>query len=99
MKPNRSKAFNNLGDLNREKVEAQLLKSGLWTALRTRPFSRVPAPGSEAHSLFITAIDTNPLAVDPELIIGANKEDFVSGLTVLSKLTKGKTFVCTRSRF
>ena len=88
-------SFNNLGDLNREKVEAQLLKSGLWTSLRTRPFSRVPAPGSEAHSLFITAIDTNPLAVDPELIIGANKEDFVSGLTVLSKLTKGKTFVCT----
>ena len=85
----------NLGSLDRKKVEAQLLKSGLWTALRTRPFSKVPAPGSEPNSLFVTAMDSNPLAADAELIVGENKEEFVNGLTVLSKLTSGKTFVCT----
>jgi Na+-transporting NADH:ubiquinone oxidoreductase subunit A len=89
-------SFKNLGDLTRDKVQDLLVKSGLWTALRTRPFSKVPLPGSEPHSLFVTAIDTNPLAADPELIIESQKENFVSGLTVLSKLTEGKTFVCTK---
>jgi Na+-transporting NADH:ubiquinone oxidoreductase subunit A len=89
-------SHNSLGDLSKEKVQEQLVKSGLWTALRTRPYSRTPAVGTEPHSLFVTAIDTNPLAADPELIIEANKEDFVSGLTVLSKLTLGKTYVCTK---
>lgn len=89
-------SYNNLGDLSRDKVQDLLVKSGLWTALRTRPFSKVPQPGTEPHSLFVTAIDTNPLAPEPELIIESQKENFVSGLTVLSKLTEGKTYVCTR---
>ena len=86
----------NLGDLTGDKVQDLLVKSGLWTAIRTRPYSKVPAPGTEPHSIFVTAIDTNPLAAEPELIIESQKENFVSGLTVLSKLTQGKTFVCTR---
>ena len=89
-------SYKNLGDLDREKVQDLLVKSGLWTALRTRPYSKVPQPGTEPHSLFVTAIDTNPLAPEAELIIESQKEDFVSGLTVLSKLTEGKTFVCTK---
>ncbi|QEG22130.1 Na(+)-translocating NADH-quinone reductase subunit A [Mariniblastus fucicola] len=89
-------SFNDLGNLSRDQVQELLVKSGLWTALRTRPFSKVPEPGTEPHSLFVTAIDTNPLAAEPELIIESQKENFVSGLTVLSKLTEGKTYVCTR---
>jgi Na+-transporting NADH:ubiquinone oxidoreductase subunit A len=85
-----------LGDLTRSQVQELLVASGLWTALRTRPFSRVPALDSEPNSLFVTAMDTNPLAADPELIIGQKKEQFVAGLLALSKLTRGKTFVCTR---
>lgn len=88
-------SYSSLGDLDREKVQELLVQSGLWTALRTRPFSKVPLPGTEPHSLFVTAIDTKPLAADPELIIESEKENFVNGLTVLSKLTLGKTFVCT----
>ena len=90
------KSVKNLGDQTRDQVEELLVQSGLWTALRTRPFSKVPLPGTEPHSLFVTAIDSNPLAPEPELIIEAQKENFVSGLTVLSKLTEGKTYVCTR---
>ena len=89
------KSFNKLGDLKRDQVQDLLVKSGLWTALRTRPFSKVPLPGTQPHSLFVTATDTNPLAAEPERIIESEKENFISGLTVLSKLTDGKTFVCT----
>lgn len=85
---------NQLATLGYEKVQDNLIKSGLWTALRTRPFSKVPAPGSKPRSVFVTAMDTNPLAADPQVIIAEHKAAFVSGLEVLSNLTEGNVFVC-----
>lgn len=86
-------AYADLKSLTREHVEQQLLQSGLWTALRTRPYSAVPVPGSTASSLFVTATDTNPLAADPAIIIRERQKDFNDGLAVLSKLAP-KLFVC-----
>ena len=83
--------------LDREAAEKQLVASGLWTSFRTRPFSRVPELGSVPNSIFVTAMDTNPLAAEPELVIGNETENFIAGLTVITKLTEGKVFVCTRS--
>lgn len=83
---------------NFESVSKLLQESGLWTALRTRPFSKCPSvDGSKASSLFITAMDTNPLAADAELIIKDSSEDFRFGVDVLSHLSSGKTFVCKRA--
>ncbi|MCA9018199.1 MAG: Na(+)-translocating NADH-quinone reductase subunit A, partial [Planctomycetaceae bacterium] len=83
-----------LSGLTREQVQENLLKSGLWTSLRTRPYSRVPAPGSEPHSIFVTAIDTNPLAPPPEVILSESPRAFTQGLQVLHTLTSGKLFLC-----
>ena len=90
-------AHSDLGGLDRETVEKQLVDSGLWLAFRTRPYSRTPELGSEPHSIFVTAMDTNPLAADPELIIAENKDLFVAGLQVIRKLTAGKVHVCHRN--
>jgi Na+-transporting NADH:ubiquinone oxidoreductase subunit A len=79
---------------SREEIVALLVESGLWPAIRTRPFSKVPTITSIPHSLFITAIDTSPLAADPEVAINLWSEDFKKGVEVLSKLTDGKTFIC-----
>ncbi|SFB83030.1 Na+-transporting NADH:ubiquinone oxidoreductase subunit A [Marinospirillum celere] len=83
-----------LDDLTREQVQQQLVESGQWTALRTRPFSRVPALDATPNSVFVTAMDTHPLAADPSVIITEQKEAFLAGLKVVSKLTQGKTFIC-----
>lgn len=83
-----------LAGLTRESVQQQLLESGLWTAFRTRPFSKIPAPGSVPSAIFVTAIDTNPLAADPQPIILAQREAFDAGLTLLTRLTDGKVHVC-----
>ena len=77
-------------------AEKFLVQSGLWQSFRTRPYSKTPAIGTEADAIFVTAMDTNPLAAEPELIIDANKELFVTGLQIVAKLTNGKTYVCTR---
>ena len=78
-------------------IREQLINSGQWTALRTRPYSKVPAPESEAAAIFVTATDTNPLAADPALIIAEQAEAFSLGLDLLAKLTAGKLYLCTAS--
>lgn len=82
-----------LDALTAAQVQEQLLASGLWTALRTRPFGRIPVPGSQPSSLFVTAMDTSPLAADPAVVINARQQDFNDGLTVLARLV-AKVFVC-----
>lgn len=86
-----------LAGLKREAVQQQLLDSGLWTSLRTRPFSKIPVPDSVPAAIFVTAIDTNPLAADPQPIIYQHREAFNAGLTVLTHLTDGKVHVCQAS--
>ena len=83
-----------LASLTEEQVKDNLVNSGLWTALRTRPYSKVPAPTTTPNSIFVTAMDTNPLAVNPEQIIAERRDEFVNGLTVLSRLTAGQVYVC-----
>jgi Na+-transporting NADH:ubiquinone oxidoreductase subunit A len=80
--------------LSAAQVQENLLASGLWTALRTRPYSKVPAPDSKPHSIFVTAMDTNPLALQPEVVINEYHEDFANGLSVIAQLTEGPVFVC-----
>ena len=83
-----------LATITREQAVELLVDSGLWTALRTRPFSRVPDPKTTPHSLFVTAMDTNPLAPSALSILKGREEDFRNGMRVVSTLTDGKTFLC-----
>ena len=77
-----------LAALDPQAVRDQLINSGLWTALRTRPFSKTPAVDGKPSSIFVTAIDTNPLAADPAVIIEQHAADFENGLKVLARLAK-----------
>ncbi|KAB2927356.1 MAG: Na(+)-translocating NADH-quinone reductase subunit A [Dechloromonas sp.] len=81
-----------LATLSAEQARENLQQSGLWAALRTRPFSKVPAVDATPASIFVTAIDTHPLAADPALVIAEAAEDFARGLRVLARLAK--VFVC-----
>jgi Na+-transporting NADH:ubiquinone oxidoreductase subunit A len=87
-------ATHGLATLTGDQARDNLLQSGLWTALRTRPFNRIPDPKSDPHSIFVTAMDTNPLAGDPVVIINESAEDFAAGVEVLTRLTDGSVYVC-----
>ena len=82
-----------LASLTSEQVRENLQQSGMWAALRTRPFSKVPAVDSVPSSIFVTAIDTHPLAADPAVVIAEAAADFNRGLRVLARLAK--VYVCT----
>lgn len=81
-----------LASLEPQKVREQLIQSGLWTALRTRPYSKTPAVDSSPHSIFVTAIDTNPLAADPVVVLKHYAAEFENGLKVLARL--GNIWLC-----
>lgn len=84
-----------LNQLDRKQVQEILIESGVWTSLRTRPFSRAPMPESVPHSIFINAMDSNPLAIDPLIVLEEQKENFIAGIDVLSNLTDGNLYCCT----
>ena len=86
-----------LDNLERSVAVEQLLQSGAWTSLRTRPFSRIPAPTTVPNSIFVTAMDTNPLAADPKPVIAASEKEFAAGLKVLKCLTDGPVHLCQDS--
>jgi len=91
----RSWPASELGTLDQQEVRGNLIASGLWTTLRTRPYSRIPAPDATPAALFVTAIDTNPLAVDPAFFIEKEAEAFQNGLTVLSRIADCPIYLCT----
>lgn len=87
-------AAGELAKLDADTVCEALCTSGLWTAFRTRPYSKVPRSDTRPASIFVTAMDSNPLAADPQVIIGEHAEAFKAGIQVLAALTEGKVHVC-----
>lgn len=87
-------AHSDLSALTREQVQSQLVESGAWTSLLTRPFNKVPEIDSVPNSIFVNVMDTNPLAADPMVVLSERGADFQAGIDVLAKLTDGKVFVC-----
>ncbi|MCF6337064.1 MAG: Na(+)-translocating NADH-quinone reductase subunit A [Gammaproteobacteria bacterium] len=81
--------------LSESTIREVLLASGLWTALRARPYNRVPHSSSQPHALFVTAIDTQPLAANPQVIIDCYRKEFRYGLRILARLTTGPVYLCT----
>lgn len=85
---------NEISNTDLEKIKSLLNDTGLWTSFRTRPFSKVaPLDGSPA-SIFVNAMDTNPLAPSIEKIIDGNEKAIEFGLKIVAKLTEGKVFLC-----
>ncbi len=75
-------------------IRSALIDSGLWTALRTRPYSKVPALDAEAAAIFVTALDTHPLAPDPQVVIEEQRDAFSLGLDLIARLTAGPLHLC-----
>ncbi|MFT6409165.1 MAG: Na+-transporting NADH:ubiquinone oxidoreductase subunit A [Arenicella sp.] len=82
-----SEAFDceDLATISADQVRALLITSGLWVSMRTRPYGKVPAVDATPNSIFVNAMDTNPLAVDPTVIINERAGDFATGVNVLAK--------------
>jgi Na+-transporting NADH:ubiquinone oxidoreductase subunit A len=80
--------------LSADDIKHRLIESGEWTAIRVRPFNKVADPATSPSGLFITAIDTRPHAVNPEIVIAEQREAFELGQALLANMVDCNVYVC-----
>jgi Na+-transporting NADH:ubiquinone oxidoreductase subunit A len=86
----------NIGDpskLSAKEIKDNLLKSGLWPAIRQRPYDVIADPEGMPKAIYMSAFDTAPLAPDYDFVVKGCEADFQKGIEALSKLTVGKVHV------
>ncbi len=89
------KDFSKVGnDTSADGLAKKLAAAGLWTSFRTRPYSKVPGSDERPAAIYVTATDSEPLSVEPSLIINEAADDFATGLKAVAMLSEGKTFLC-----
>lgn len=78
-----------------------LAESGLLALMRRRPYDIVPNPDDNVRDIFVTALDTAPLAYS--LTAGGASlftvDDYENGVALLSKVTSGKIYICHGAGF
>ena len=81
---------------NAQEIKDLMLRCGLWTLLRQRPFGVIANPDDHPKAIFVSAFDSSPLAVDYDFVLRGREEWLKKGLEALSQLTDGKVHVCFR---
>ena len=83
--------------IDRKSIIDLMLKYGLWTFIRQRPFGCIADYSNNPKSIFISCFDSAPLAPDYNYIMKGYEKEFQKGIDVISKLTDGKTYLCLNS--
>ena len=83
-------------NMDRSKVLAMILEANIFPVFRQRPFNTIPDPNVPPRDIFISAFDTSPLAVDLEMVLGTELENFQIGVDALNLLTDGKVYLTTQ---
>lgn len=86
-------------ELSRADIIKKLLDSGLWPAIRQRPYAIVANPQRQPRDIFISGFDTAPLAPDMDFLVKGNAEDFQIGINAFSQLTEGKIHLSLNGRY
>mgnify|MGYP002634483623 CR=1 FL=1 len=81
-------------NMDRDSLRNFMLASGVWCALRTRPFGNIPDPDGEPSAILITAIDDPLQAPAPEPIIDAYAAYFRSAVAALARISATPLYVC-----
>lgn len=76
-----------------EEIKAKLLKAGLWPFIKQRPYDVIADPNSLPRDIFVTGFSSSPLAPSYDFLVENESESFELGISVLSKLTTGKTYL------
>lgn len=83
---------------SREDAIRLLAESGLLSEIRQRPYDIVPNPEVSPRDIFVTAIDSAPLAVSPELAVANQSEKLQDAIDFLGKATDGKIYISVRPK-
>ncbi len=71
---------------NRQETLNLLLKNGLFSLIRQRPFSVIPNPDTTPKAIFISCFDSSPLAPDYNFLLKNRIDEFQAGIQLLKNL-------------
>lgn len=75
-------------------VRSALKASGLWAMMRRRPYDIIPQSADSPRDIFVTAMDTAPLALNLEDMVKGMKSYLTAGVRAMRMLTKGTIYIC-----
>ncbi len=81
-------------DSNSEEVKNILLKSGCWPFIKQRPYDVIANPFDNPKSIFVSGFNSAPISADLQIVLDDQKEEFKTGIKVLSKLAPGNLNIC-----
>jgi len=87
------------GSMEREAIIGVLKESGMWPALRQRPYGIIAESEKMPKAIFISGFDSAPLAPDLDFILKDFEKEFQKGVDVLLKLTDGKVHLSTNADY
>ena len=76
-----------------DEIKSAMLNAGVWPFLKQRPYNVVANPEVQPRDIFVTALDSAPLAPDFSFVVKGQEEDLQRGISALAKLTAGKVYV------
>lgn len=82
----------------KESIRLALLKSGFWSAFRTRPFGLTPDPQARPAAIFVNAVQGSSISPDPAVVLSDQQDAFRVGLATVRHLTDGSCFLCQSQR-
>ncbi len=74
---------------SKKEIIQSLAESGLWAAIKQRPYGTIANPEANPKSIFITGFDSAPLAPDLDFALKGEIESIQMGIKVLGNLTAG----------
>lgn len=80
--------------LSRDQVLERLGASGLWAAIRQRPFSRAADFAAQPKAIFVNGMNSAPFLPDLHTIVRGREAAFQAGLDALTRLTTGPVHLC-----
>ena len=80
--------------LSADEIKANLLKAGLFGFIRQRPYDVIAEPKDTPRAIYVSAFDSKPLAVDFEVALKGNEDDFQAGLDALSRIAPVHLGIC-----
>ncbi len=79
-------------------VKKAMLERGVWPFLVQRPYCTIADPEVQPRDIFVSLLDTAPLAPSFEMVVKGQEAALQAGITALSRLTSGKVYVGVAAR-
>ncbi len=83
--------------MDKQAMTEALLERGLWPMIKQRPYGIVANPADSPKGIFISALNTAPLAPDAEFVMQGQMEYLQKGIDALAKLTTGKVYLSCKA--